>query len=97
MFDLGLKDKVAIVAGGGASKVNTTVSLKPSSKVTVADMRSSSLADNTGHMINRFPEVVEALGIRGDLTQSNQCKKVVDLALNNWGRLIYWIINWNCK
>jgi len=29
----------------------------------------------------------EALGIRGDLTQSDQCKKVVDFVLKNWGIL----------
>ena len=48
-------------------------------KVIVAD-RSEELANNTVQMIK--DRGGEAIGVGGDLTKSDQCKKVVDLALN---------------
>lgn len=90
-LDLGLKDKVAIVAGGGAvgqgignGRAASILLAEAGVKVIVAD-RDEVLANNTVQMIK--DRGGEALGIGGDLTQSDQCKKVVDFAITNWGRL----------
>ena len=90
-LDLGLKDKVAIVAGGGAlgegignGRAASILLAEAGVKVLVVD-RDEDLANNTVKMIK--DRGGEALGIRGDLTQSDQCKKVVDFVLKNWGRL----------
>ena len=90
-LDLGLKDKVAIVAGGGAlgegignGRAASILLAEAGVRVLVVD-RDEELANNTVKMIKDRDG--EALGIRGDLTQSDQCKKVVDFVLKNWGRL----------
>ena len=90
-LDLGLKDKVAIVAGGGAlgegignGRAASILLAEAGVKVLVVD-RDEELANNTVKMIK--DRGGEALGIRGDLTQSDQCKRVVDFVLKNWGRL----------
>ena len=90
-LDFGIKNKVAIVAGGGAfskdignGRAASILLAEAGAKVIVAD-RSEELANNTVQMIK--DRGGEAIGISGDLTKSDQCKKVVDLALNSWGRL----------
>ena len=90
-LDFGIKDKVAIVAGGGASgqdigngRAASILLAEASAKIVVAD-RDELLAKNTVQMIK--DRGGKAISIGGDLTKSDQCKKVVDLALNNWGRL----------
>lgn len=90
-LDLGLKDKVAIVAGGGAlgegignGRAASILLADAGVRVLVVD-RDEELANNTVKMIK--DKGGEALGIGGDLTQSDQCKKVVDFVLKNWGRL----------
>ena len=90
-LDFGLKNKVAIVAGGGAfskdignGRAASILLAEAGAKVIVAD-RSEELANNTVQMIK--DRGGEAIGISGDLTKSDQCKKVVDLALKSWGRL----------
>ena len=90
-LDFGIKDKVAIVAGGGAigldignGRAASILLADAGVKVIVAD-KDEELANNTVQMIKSRGG--EALSIGGDLTKSDQCKKVVALALNNWGRL----------
>ncbi len=90
-LDLGLKDKVAIVAGGGAlgegignGRAASILLAEAGVRVLVVD-KDEELANNTVKMIK--DRGGEALGIRGDLTQSDQCKRVVDFVLKNWGRL----------
>ena len=90
-LDFGIKDKVAIVAGGGASgqdigngRAASILLAEAGAKVVVAD-RDELLAKNTVQMIK--DRGGEGVSISGDLTKSDQCKKVVDFALNNWGRL----------
>ena len=90
-LDLGLKDKVAIVAGGGAlgegignGRAASILLAEAGVRVLVVD-RDEELANNTVKMIK--DRGGEALGIRGDLIQSHQCKRVVDFVLKNWGRL----------
>ena len=90
-LDLELKDKVAIVAGGGAlgegignGRAASILLAEAGVRVLVVD-RDEELANNTVKMIK--DRGGEALGIRGDLTQSDQCKRVVDFVLKNWGRL----------
>jgi len=90
-LDFGIKNKVAIVAGGGAfgkeignGRAASILLAEAGAKVLVAD-RNEEFANNTVQMIK--DRGGEALGVGGDLTMSDQCKKVVDLALNSWGRL----------
>ena len=90
-LDLELKDKVAIVAGGGAAgngigngRAAAILLAEAGVKVLIAD-RDQNLADNTVKMITKRGGV--ALSIDGDLTKSNDCIKVVDFAMSKWGRL----------
>ena len=90
-LDFGLKDKVAIVAGGGAvgkdignGRAASILLAEAGAKVLVAD-KDDALAKNTVQMIR--DRGGEAISISGDLTKSEQCKKVVDFAISKWGRL----------
>ena len=90
-LDFGLKDKVAIVAGGGAvgkdignGRAASILLAEAGAKVLVAD-KDDALAKNTVQMIK--DRGGEATSISGDLTKSEQCKKVVDFAISKWGRL----------
>ena len=90
-LDFGLKDKVAIVAGGGAvgkdignGRAASILLAEAGAKVLVAD-KDDALAKNTVQMIKKRGG--EATSISGDLTKSEQCKKVVDFAISKWGRL----------
>ena len=90
-LDFGLKDKVAIVAGGGAvgkdignGRAASILLAEAGAKVLVAD-KDDALAKNTVQMIK--DRGGEATSISGDLTKSEQCKKVVDFAVSKWGRL----------
>jgi NAD(P)-dependent dehydrogenase (short-subunit alcohol dehydrogenase family) len=90
-LEFGLQNKVAIVAGGGAfgkdignGRAASILLADAGAKVIVAD-RNEELANNTVQMIK--DRGGEALGVGGDLTISDQCKNVVDLAIKNWGRL----------
>ena len=90
-LDFGLKDKVAIVAGGGAvgkdignGRAASILLAEAGAKVLVAD-KDDALAKNTVQMIK--DRGGEATSISADLTKSEQCKKVVDFAISKWGRL----------
>ena len=90
-LDFGIKDKVAIVAGGGAvgheignGRAASILLADAGAKVLVAD-KEELLAKNTFQMIK--DRGGEAKYISGDLTKSEECKKVVDFAISNWGRL----------
>jgi NAD(P)-dependent dehydrogenase (short-subunit alcohol dehydrogenase family) len=90
-LDLGLKGKVAIVAGGGGGlkgigngRAASILLAEAGAKVIVVD-KDLSLAQNTVNMIKERDG--EALGIGADLTKANECKKVVEFSLDNWGRL----------
>ena len=90
-LDFGLKGKVAIVAGGGAigndignGRAASILLAEAGAKVIVAD-KEEILAKNTVKMIQ--DRGGDAISISGDLTKSEQCKKVVDLAISRWGRL----------
>ena len=90
-LDFGLKDKVAIVAGGGAAgqdigngRAASILLAEAGAKVLVVD-KDKLLAETTVQMIEERGG--EASWISGDLTKSDQCKKVVDFAISKWGRL----------
>ena len=90
-LDFGLKDKVAIVAGGGAvgkdignGRAASILLAEAGAKVLVAD-KDDALAKNTVQMIK--DRGGEAISISGDLTKSEQCKKVIDFVISKWGRL----------
>ena len=90
-LDFGLKDKVAIVAGGGAlgqdignGRAASILLAEAGAKVLVVD-KDELLAETTVQMIEERGG--EASWISGDLTKSDQCKKVVDFAISKWGRL----------
>jgi NAD(P)-dependent dehydrogenase (short-subunit alcohol dehydrogenase family) len=90
-LDLGLDNKVAIVAGGGAvgdgignGRASAILLAQAGAKVLVVD-RDWELAERTVEMIAQRGG--EACAAQGDLTVSEQCKAVVDTALARWGRL----------
>ena len=90
-LDLDLKNKVAIVAGGGSAgegigngRAASILLAEAGARVLVVD-KDKELADYTVQMIEKRGG--ESLSISADLTKPNQCKKVVDFAVNSWGRL----------
>jgi len=90
-LDLGLKNKVAIVAGGGSAddeigngRAASILLAEAGAKVLVVDKKED-LAEKTVEMIKKRGGI--ALGITGNLTKSKECKRVVDFAVKTWGRL----------
>ena len=90
-LDLGLKNKVAIVAGGGAFKdeigngrAASILLAEAGAKVLVVDI-DEKLAKRTSEMINDRGGVSIAIG--ADLTSSNECKKVINFVTAKWSRL----------
>ena len=90
-LELGLKGKVAIVAGGGAAgggigngRAASILLAEAGARVMVVD-RNEALAGRTVEMIAERGG--EAAAMAADLTQSDSCKAVVDAAVARWGRL----------
>lgn len=90
-LELGLTDKVAIVAGGGAAgdgigngRAAAILLAQAGARVLVAD-REQALAERTVQMI--ADRGGEAAAIGADLTRSDDCRAVVDAAIARWGRL----------
>ena len=78
-LDFGLRDKVAIVTGGGAvgkeignGRAASILLADAGAKVLVAD-KDEILAKNTVKMIQ--DRGGEAISVSGDLTKSDQCKR----------------------
>lgn len=89
--DAGLAGKVAIVSGGGAAddgigngRAAAVLLARAGVKVLVAD-RELALAENTVAMITA--EGGTAAAHAGDVTQEADCKRLVDAAVDRWGRL----------
>lgn len=89
--DPGLTGKVAIIAGGGAAgdgigngRAAAILLARAGTKVLVAD-RELKLAERTVEMIKA--EGGHAVAHAGDLTQEAECKRLVDAAVDHWGRL----------
>jgi len=89
--DPGLRDKVAIVAGGGAAgdgigngRAAAILLAKAGTKVLVVD-REGALAERTVEMITEAGGIGAALG--ADLTKPADCKRMVEAAVDRWGRL----------
>ena len=90
-LDLGLKGKVAIVAGGGA--VGIGIGNGRAASILLADAGVNVLVvDKDDVLANKTVEMIEARGgtatsVGAELTKSSECEKVVDLAISKWGRL----------
>jgi NAD(P)-dependent dehydrogenase (short-subunit alcohol dehydrogenase family) len=89
--ELGLADRVAIVAGGGAAgdgigngRAACMLLARAGTKVFVVD-RELALAQKTVAMIKE--EGGEAAAHAADLTDSNACKQMVEAAVDTFGRL----------
>lgn len=90
--DPGLRDKVAIIAGGGAADPNgigngraaAILLANAGAKVLVVDYEAK-LADRTVELIREAGGTAEALG--ADLTKPAECKRMVEAAVDTWGRL----------
>jgi NAD(P)-dependent dehydrogenase (short-subunit alcohol dehydrogenase family) len=89
--DPGLKDKVAIVSGGGAKddgigngRAAAILLARAGTRVVVADL-DLKLAERTVEMIKA--EGGHAVAHAGDVTKEAQCKRLVDAAVDHWGRL----------
>ncbi len=90
-IDSGLKDKVAIVVGGGArgdgignGRAACLLLAAEGAKVLVVD-RDEALAGRTAQMIQENGGTAAAFA--ADVTQSSDCKAMVDRALSLWGRV----------
>jgi len=90
-LDLGLKDTVAIVAGGraagegiGNGRAVSILLAEAGTMVMVVD-RDGTLAIRTVEMIN--DRGGKAKAVSADLTNSNECKRVVDVTMSAFGRL----------
>jgi NAD(P)-dependent dehydrogenase (short-subunit alcohol dehydrogenase family) len=90
-IDSGLKDKVAIVVGGGArgdgignGRAACLLLAAEGAKVLVVD-RDEALAGRTAQMIQDNGGTAAAFA--ADVTQSSDCKAMVDRALSLWGRV----------
>jgi NAD(P)-dependent dehydrogenase (short-subunit alcohol dehydrogenase family) len=89
--DPGLAGKVAIVSGGGAAgdgigngRAAAILLARAGTKVVVADL-DLKLADRTVAMIKA--EGGAAIAHAGDMTKEAECKRLVDAAVDHWGRL----------
>jgi len=89
--DSGLAGKVAIISGGGAAgdgigngRAAAILLARAGTKVLVAD-RELGLAERTVEMIRA--EGGTAAAHAGDVTQQAECKRLVDAAVERWGRL----------
>ena len=90
-LDLGLKDKVAIVAGGGSygdgignGRAASILLAEAGTKVLVVDINKK-FAQNTVDLIKNNGGNAFAIG--ADLTSTAECKKVVKEVINKWNRL----------
>jgi NAD(P)-dependent dehydrogenase (short-subunit alcohol dehydrogenase family) len=89
--DFGLTDRVAVVSGGGAAgdgigngRAAAILLARAGTKVLVADL-DLRLAERTVEMIQA--EGGTAAAQSGDITQEADCKRLVDAAIDRWGRL----------
>lgn len=89
--DAGLAGKVAMVSGGGAAgdgigngRAAAILLARAGAKVPVAD-RDLKLAERTVEMIRADGGTAAAHG--GDVTSEDDCKALVEAALDRWGRL----------
>src|SRR5258705_10768243 len=89
--DAGLAGKVALISGGGAvgdgignGRAAAILLARAGAKVLVAD-RDLKLADRTAEMTAAEGGTAAAHG--GDVTSEGDCKKLVEAALDRWGRL----------
>ncbi len=89
--DPGLKDKVALIAGGGAAgegigngRAAAILLARAGTRVLVADLDAAA-AERTVAMIRAEGGVAEAIG--ADLTEDAECRRVVEAALDAFGRL----------
>src|SRR5258707_11063948 len=89
--DDGLKGKVAIVSGGGAKddgigngRAAAILLARAGTKVVVADL-DLKLAERTVEMIKAEGGTAVAHG--GDVTKEAECKRLVDAAVDHFGRL----------
>src|SRR5580700_6961373 len=89
--DAGLTGKVAIVSGGGAvgdgignGRAAAILLGRAGTRVLVADL-DIKLAERTAEMI--MAEGGHAAAHAGDMTKEAECKRLVDSAIDRWGRL----------
>jgi NAD(P)-dependent dehydrogenase (short-subunit alcohol dehydrogenase family) len=89
--DSGLRDKVVIVTGGGAlddgignGRAAALLLARSGTKVLVAD-RQIAAAQATVAMIEQDGGIAAAFA--GDVTDEEDCRKMVDAAMNQFGRL----------
>jgi NAD(P)-dependent dehydrogenase (short-subunit alcohol dehydrogenase family) len=89
--DAGFAGKVALISGGGAAgdgigngRAAAILLARDGVKVLVAD-RDLASAQRTVEMIKAEGGIAEA--IASDVTQEAECKKLVDAAVERWGRL----------
>ena len=89
--DSGFRDKVAIIAGGGAAgdgigngRAAAILLAKAGCRVLVVDL-DMTMAQRTVEMISEAGGTAEAHA--ADLTKPAECKRMVEAAVDRWGRL----------
>ena len=89
--DAGLAGKVALISGGGAAgdgigngRAAAILLARAGTKVLVAD-RDLGLAERTVEMVSA--EGGTAAASAGDVTEEADCKRLIEAALDRWGRL----------
>ena len=89
--DAGLSGKVAIISGGGAvadgignGRAAAILLARAGTRVLVAD-RDGKLAERTAQMI--AAEGGTAVSHEADVTSEAECKRLIDAAVDRWGRL----------
>src|SRR5467141_1394413 len=89
--DAGLAGKVALISGGGAAgdgigngRAAAILLARAGTKVVVADL-DHKLAERTVEVIKA--EGGTAVSQAGDVTKEAECKRLVDSAVDRWGRL----------
>ena len=90
----GLEGKVAVISGGGAAgdgigngRAAAILMAKAGARVVVVD-RDKALAQRTVEMIKEA-KGAEAIALDADVTQARECARMVQAALDTYGRLDY--------
>ena len=98
--DEGFAGKVAVVAGGGAAgdgigngRAAAILLARAGARVVVID-QVLALAERTVEMI--AADGGAAIAIGADLTDDNQCRRMVDETMDRLGRLDFWLLRHSC-
>ncbi|WP_167568769.1 SDR family NAD(P)-dependent oxidoreductase [Brevibacillus migulae] len=81
-----LRNQVAVITGGGSGIGKASVELfaREGAKVIAADRKQEALQELTTQLANQGYEVIPVVA---DLASEEECMRVIDTALQSWGRI----------